>query len=98
MPDLRSHGQKLAMTALLIGGTSFFYFGAEILARHTSWTDFQTPAGVGEVFGMLASTLAAVTGALGLNTTVIGRLFDLPFSQGQLPPKKSDHPQEPPAA
>lgn len=65
--------QKLALTVFLAGLTAFFYFGAEILAKHTAWTDFQTPVGMSDIFGLFASVCFAVGGALGMDTIGILR-------------------------
>lgn len=58
--------QKLSLVCL--GGTVvFLYQLAEILSQHTTWAEFQTPAGVGELVLCVAAGLAAVAAALGIN-------------------------------
>jgi len=59
--------QKVALTVFLAGLAAFFYFGSGILAKHTAWTDFQSPAGVGEIFGLGFSVVVTIGGALGIN-------------------------------
>jgi hypothetical protein len=59
--------QKIALTVFFVGMSAFFYFGKEMLTNHTAWTDFQTPAGVGEIFGLFFSVVVAIGGALGVN-------------------------------
>lgn len=48
----------------LIAAAVFFYQGGEMLAAHSDWADFKTPAGVGEVFTLLAAVIGAVAAAL----------------------------------
>lgn len=52
------------IVGFLIAAGVFFYFGGEMLAKHTAWSDFQSPAGVGEIFGLLGSVVGAVGTAL----------------------------------
>jgi hypothetical protein len=59
--------QKVSITVFLIGLAAFFYFGSEMLANHTNWNEFKTPAGVGEIFGLLSSVTAVIAGALGID-------------------------------
>lgn len=49
---------------LLVALAVFFYQGGEMLAEHSDWSDFKTPAGVGEVFTLLAAVVGAVAAAL----------------------------------
>lgn len=67
--------QKVSAVVFVAGLVVFFYFGAEMLARHTAWTDFQTPAGVSDIFGLFASVTAAIGGALGINVGVISKVL-----------------------
>lgn len=52
------------IVVFLIGAGVFFYQGGEMLATHTAWSDFRTPAGVGEVFTLLGAVVVAVAAAL----------------------------------
>lgn len=58
------NGQGKWVVLLLVAAAVFFYQGAEMLAQHSDWTDFKTPAGVGEIFTVLAAVVAAVAAAL----------------------------------
>lgn len=67
--------QKVSVTVFICGLAAFFYYGKEILLKHTAWTDFQTPAGVGDIFGLFFSVTLAIGGALGINIFSIVRNF-----------------------
>ena len=69
-------GQQRGYLAIfIIAAAAFFYFGGEMLKNHTSWNEFSTPAGVGEVFGLFASTLGVVAAALKLDLGFVKRLY-----------------------
>jgi len=68
--------QNISLAVLISGIGSFFWFGSEILARHTSWVEFQTPAGVGEIFGLFFSVIAAVGAALGVDLGLLRKLIN----------------------
>ena len=70
-----TNGQRVWLSVFLVGLGAFFYFGGEILARHSDWAEFRTPAGVGEVFGLGASVVMAIAGALGLKTELVTQFF-----------------------
>lgn len=59
--------QKWILLVFVSGLGAFFYFGSEMLVKHTAWTEFQTPAGMADIFGLLASVTATVGAALGLD-------------------------------
>lgn len=65
--------QKVAVTVFLCGVGAFFYFGQEVLRKHTAWTEYQTPAGVGDIFGLFFAVTVAIGGALGVNIIGIVR-------------------------
>lgn len=67
--------QRLSIVVLLTGLASFFYFGGELLLRHSSWAEFRTPAGVGELFGLGFSVVVAVAGALGIKPDSLLSVF-----------------------
>ena len=74
--------QKIALTVFLAGLASFFYFGSGILSKHTAWTDFQTPAGVGEIFGLGFSVVVTIAGALGINVIdLVRKVTDSQFDR-----------------
>jgi hypothetical protein len=68
--------QKIAITVFITGLAAFFYFGSEMLVRHTAWTDFQTPVGVADIFGLMSSVTLAIAGALGINAFDLVRKFN----------------------
>ena len=53
--------------AALLGAIGFLYQLSEILMRHAEWSEFQRPAGVGEILFALVCGLTALGAALGLN-------------------------------
>lgn len=67
--------QRGYLAVFIIAAAAFFYFGGEMLAKHTAWSDFQTPAGVGEVFGLLGSTCGAVGAALKIDLDFVKRFY-----------------------
>lgn len=63
------------MVVFVLAAGAFFYFGSEILMKHTDWGDFKTPPGVGEIFGLFASVSFVVAAALNIDIlTFINRL------------------------
>lgn len=50
----------------------------EILGQHSTWTDFQTPAGVGDIARALVFALIAVAASLGLDVSNLIRGFTFP--------------------
>ena len=52
------------LVVFVVAAATFFYFGGEMLASHTDWAEFKTPAGVGEIFGLFASVLGVAAAAL----------------------------------
>jgi hypothetical protein len=65
--------QKLS-GALLAGGVALFLYRlGELLQSHSSWSDFKTPAGTGEIVMLLGGVIVAIVGALGLD---LGSLLD----------------------
>lgn len=69
------HQQHAYVAAFLAAAVAFFYFGGEMLARHTSWSDFATPPGVGEIFGLLASVGVVVAAALKIDLGLVREFF-----------------------
>ena len=67
--------QRSYLAIFIIAGAAFFYFGGEMLKNHTAWSEFSTPAGVGEVFGLLASTLGTVGAALKIDLDFLKRFY-----------------------
>ena len=61
------NGQGKWLLLLLIAAAVFFYQGGEMLAQHSEWADFRTPAGVGELFTLCAAVIGAVAAALKIN-------------------------------
>lgn len=59
-----NRAQQGWIVVLLMAAAVFFYQGGEILAQHSDWADFRSPAGVGEVFTLLAAVIGAVAAAL----------------------------------
>lgn len=57
-------GNKAPLAALLSGLIVFLYQLGEILAKHSLWAEFRTPAGVGEICVASAAALVAFGGAL----------------------------------
>ncbi len=47
--DEMKTGQQIWLFVFVAGLASFFYFGSDVLSKHTAWTEFQTPAGVGDI-------------------------------------------------
>lgn len=74
MPDLKT-SQKISIPLFVIAMVAFFYFGSEMLKNHTNWNDFQTPAGVGEIFYLFASVFASIGAALGIDVSSLVRKF-----------------------
>ncbi len=70
-----STSQKVSGIVFIAGLFTFFYFGSEMLAKHTAWTDFKTPVGVGDIFGLFASVTASIGGALGVNVSKMLNYF-----------------------
>lgn len=66
-------GNKAPVAALLSGLVVLLYQLGEILAKHSLWAEFRTPAGVGELCVCLAAALVAFGGAL---FTDFGKLMD----------------------
>ena len=60
---------------LLVAAAVFFYQGGEMLAQHSDWSDFRTPAGVGEVFTLLAAVIGAVAAALKIDLPHVLTVF-----------------------
>lgn len=58
--------QWTSRTLLLLGATAFLYQMSEVLTKHTSWADFSTPPGVGEICLAVVYALVAILGALGI--------------------------------
>ena len=52
------------LVVFVAAAAAFFYFGGEMLTHHSSWSEFSTPAGAGEIFTVLASVLGVVAAAL----------------------------------
>jgi hypothetical protein len=63
--------QKLSIIVFIAGLAAFFYFGQEVLAKHTDWNSFSTPVGMSDIFGVGLGVTGAVGGALGINITGI---------------------------
>jgi hypothetical protein len=63
---IETMNQTLSKALLLSGGTWFLYQLAEFLAKHSSWADFSTPAGIGEIVQLAAGAIVTVLGALGV--------------------------------
>ena len=59
--------QKVYVTAFLVGLAALFYQLSEILMRHSVWTEFRDPAGVGELLAAGGYAILAVAGALGID-------------------------------
>lgn len=72
MSDTKQRGW---LAIFVIAAAVFFYSGGEMLKNHTAWSDFQTPAGVGEVFALLASTFGAVGAALKIDLDFVKRFY-----------------------
>jgi len=67
--------QRGYLAVFIIAAAAFFYFGGEMLARHSDWNEFSTPAGVGEIFGLLASTFGTVGAALKIDLDFVKRFY-----------------------
>lgn len=70
--------QRSSIAIFIVAGVAFFYFGGEMMAKHSNWADFATPPGVGEIFGLLASTLGAVGAALKIDLDFVRRFYGKP--------------------
>lgn len=54
-------------TACLAFSIAFIYQLSEILKRHSEWSEFRVPAGVGEILFALVCGLMALATALGMD-------------------------------
>lgn len=68
-------GQRVSVVVFVSAAVAFFYFGGEMLARHTAWAEFQTPAGVGDICGLFASVGVVVAAALKIDIGGLKGLF-----------------------
>lgn len=59
---------------LLVAAAVFFYQGGEMLASHSDWGEFKTPAGVGEIFTLLAAVIGALAAALKIDLPNLMRM------------------------
>ena len=66
---------KSLALAVLAGTIGFFYQLSEVLTRHTAWTEFSKPAGMGELLFAMVCGLSAIAAALGLNVSNLLRGF-----------------------
>lgn len=60
---------------VLAGLTGVLYQLQEILQQHSTWTDFRTPAGVGEIIFAVFCGLVAVGAALGIDLPSLAQSF-----------------------
>jgi hypothetical protein len=63
--------QTFFILVFVSGLGAFFYFGSEVLAKHSDWNSFSTPMGMSDIFRVLASVTATVGAALGINLSEI---------------------------
>lgn len=56
--------QRVWGGVLVIALAALFYSAHDMLSKHTTWNDFSTPAGVGEVFWCFFVVALAVAAAL----------------------------------
>ncbi len=57
--------QTLSKTLVVAGVALFLYQLGELLGSHSTWAEFQSPAGVGELVKLLGGVVLAIVGALG---------------------------------
>ena len=70
-----TNSQRTYGLVFLVAAAAFFYFGGEMLAKHSSWSDFKDPPGVAEIFGLLASVIGAVAAAFKIDLGLVRGLF-----------------------